>query len=267
MPGPAITVERLKKRFDGATVLDDVSLSVGAGRSLVIVGPSGTGKTVILKTLIGVMDPDGGRILMDGRDLSELPGDERDQARGRFGMLFQKSGLFDSLPVWENVCFRLLRERRIERSAARDFAIEKLAMVGLNPGEADLFPSELSGGMQKRVGIARAIAADPDVLLLDEPTAGLDPIMSNIINDLILDVVDRIGATVISVNSDMKGAARTAHEAAMLYDGKILWQGPTDDMFNSGNAHVDQFVNSRAVGPIPTVIAPAAASPDTAIRV
>lgn len=259
MAGPAINLENVSKSFGANKVLRGIDLDVPAGGSLVVIGPSGTGKTVLLKTLIGVHAPDGGRITVDDTDVDTLDTGEKRALYGRFGMLFQKSGLFDSLPVWENVAFRLLQQDGMTRHEARDRAIEKLGLVGLAPGEADLFPSELSGGMQKRVGIARAMAADPDVLLLDEPTAGLDPIMSNIINDLILEVRDKTGATVISVNSDMRGAARTAQRAAMIYDGRIIWHGPTADMQGSGNPYVDQFVHSRAEGPIPTIVDPAAA--------
>tara|TARA_R110002072_G_scaffold78584_1_gene182086 strand:+ start:1931 stop:2710 length:780 start_codon:yes stop_codon:yes gene_type:complete len=259
MAGPAVNLENVAKSFAANRVLRGVDLDVPAGGSLVVIGPSGTGKTVLLKTLIGVHAPDGGHIAVDGTDVATLDNGEKRALYGRFGMLFQKSGLFDSLPVWENVAFRLLQQGGMTRYEARDRAIDKLGLVGLAPGEADLFPSELSGGMQKRVGIARAMAADPDVLLLDEPTAGLDPIMSNVINDLILEVMEKTGATVISVNSDMRGAARTAQRAAMIYDGHIIWCGPTADMRDSGNSYVDQFVHSRAEGPIPTIVDPAAA--------
>ena len=258
MAGPAIALTNVQKRFGANRVLAGIDLAVPAGGSLVVIGPSGTGKTVLLKTLIGVHAPDGGDIAVDGTSVATLDGAERAALYGRFGMLFQRSGLFDSLPVWENVAFRLLQQDGMSRKDARERAIAKLGLVGLAPEEADLFPAELSGGMQKRVGIARAMAADPDVLLLDEPTAGLDPIMSNIINDLILEVMETTGATVISVNSDMRGAARTAETAAMLYDGRIIWTGPTETMRDSGNAYVDQFVNSRAEGPIPTMVDPAA---------
>ncbi len=242
MTGPAIDLEEVHLSFDGTDVLSGINLSVGAGSSTVIFGPSGTGKTVLLKTIAGVYEPMGGVVRIEGQPKS--------------GMLFQKSGLFDSLPVWENIAFRWLQAEHVTRKQGRDLAIEKLAQVGLAASEADLFPNELSGGMQKRVGIARAIADDPDVLLLDEPTAGLDPIMSNIINDLIIDIVARLGVTVISVNSDMVGAKRTAQTGAMLYGGKIIWTGPTETMHSSGNPYVDQFVNSRAEGPIPTIIDP-----------
>lgn len=258
MAGPAIKLQNVIKNFGANHVLRGVGLDIPAGGSVVVIGPSGTGKTVLLKTLIGVYAPDGGSLTVEGTEVIGLDGAARRALYGRFGMLFQKSGLFDSLPVWENVAFRLLQQDGMTRRDARDRAIEKLGLVGLAPGEADLFPSELSGGMQKRVGIARAMAADPDVLLLDEPTAGLDPIMSNIINDLILEVMEKTGATVVSVNSDMRGAARTAQNAAMIYDGRIIWTGPTADMRDSGNEYVDQFVNSRAEGPIPTIVDPAA---------
>jgi len=242
--GPSVTLAGVSVAFDGTKVLDNIDLHVEGGSSTVIIGPSGCGKTVLLKTITGLYPPIEGTVTISGPS--------------RIGMLFQRSGLFDSLPVWENIAFRLLQDRTISRRQARERAIEKLELVGLAPGEADLFPVELSGGMQKRVGIARAIADDPNVLLLDEPTAGLDPIMSNMINDMILDVTARLGVTVISVNSDMKGAKRTADTAAMLYEGRMIWTGPTDDMFESGNPYVDQFVNSRAKGPIPTIVEPAA---------
>lgn len=253
MSGLAIKLEGVEKAFGDNRVLMGIELDVAAQESVVILGPSGSGKTVIMKSIIGVLPVDGGRILVDGQDITQLSQRAREQVTQRFGMLFQKSGLFDSLPIWENVAFKILQEKRYTRRQARDVAVEKLALVGLTPDTADLFPSELSGGMQKRAGIARAIAADPNVLLLDEPTAGLDPIVSNKINDLILDVAAELKATVISVNSDMTGAARTASRAAMLYGGKIIWTGPTESMHASGNPHVDQFVNSRAEGPIPTV--------------
>ncbi len=240
--GPSVTLVGVDVAFGDIEVLHGIDLSVEAGTSTVIIGPSGSGKTVLLKTIIGLYPPAAGQVTMTGQP--------------KMGMLFQRSGLFDSLPVWENIAFRLLQDPAMGRHEARERAIEKLEIVGLAPSEADLFPVELSGGMQKRVGIARAIADEPNVLLLDEPTAGLDPIMSNMINDMILDVAGRMGVTVISVNSDMKGAKRTADTAAMLYDGRVIWTGPTDDMFDSGNDYVDQFVNSRAEGPIPTVIEP-----------
>lgn len=254
MAGPAIEISSVNIRFDGEDVLSDVSLRIDAGQSLVVIGPSGCGKTVLLKTIIGVYEPSDGQITVDGQPVTGMRGADREAVNRRFGMLFQKSGLFDSLTVWENIAFRVLQESELSRKQARDIAIEKLALVGLDAREADLYPVDLSGGMQKRVGIARAIATDPDVLLLDEPTAGLDPISSNMINDMILDVVGRLGVTVLSVNSDMSGAVKTADTAAMLYGGQIIWLGPTSDMHSVDNAHVSQFVNSHAEGPIPTIV-------------
>jgi len=236
MSKPLITLDHVSMGFGALSVLRDISFSIDAGESLVLIGPSGVGKTVLLKTIIGVYAPTKGEVRI-----------APDQT---FGMLFQKSGLFDSMTNWENIAFRVLQSKTLNRKQARDLAIEKLALVGLAAREADLYPGDLSGGMQKRVGIARAIADSPSILLLDEPTAGLDPITSNLINDMILDVVQRLGVTVISVNSDMAGAKRTAHHVAMLFEGDLIWTGSTDTMYESGNAYVDQFVNSRAEGPI-----------------
>ncbi|MGB0684059.1 MAG: ABC transporter ATP-binding protein [Magnetovibrionaceae bacterium] len=235
----ALSLQNVSVSFGDVTVLHDISLEVERGHSVVVIGPSGSGKTVLLKTIIGLNKPSSGSLQVD-------PG-------LKMGMLFQKSGLFDSLPNWENIAFRLLQEGGLSRKAARERAIEKLALVGLQAREADLYPNDLSGGMQKRVGIARAIADDPDFLLLDEPTAGLDPITSNLINDMILDLVEETGVTVVSVNSDMVGAKKTAFDAVMLYEGRIIWHGPTETMMDSGNGHVDQFVHSRAEGPIPVI--------------
>lgn len=254
MAGPAIELVNVSLGFDGNRVLDNISLRVEPGQSLVVIGPSGCGKTVLLKTIIGVYTPEQGVIRVDEETVSGTSGKDREAVNRRFGMLFQKSGLFDSLPVWENIAFRVLQESKISRASARDLAIEKLALVGLDAREADLYPVDLSGGMQKRVGIARAIATDPDVLLLDEPTAGLDPISSNMINEMILDIVGRLGVTVLSVNSDMSGAEKTADTAAMLYEGCVMWMGPTADMRTVDDPHVSQFVNSHAEGPIPTIV-------------
>lgn len=247
---PKIQLQGITKAFAGERVLTGVDLTVGAGQSLVLVGRSGAGKTLLLKIILGLVKPDAGQVLVDGVDVGDLSGDARTQFIGRFGMLFQWGGLFDSLPVWENVAFRLVWEMGMPRPRARDLAVTKLAAVGLEADVADLYPNELSGGMQKRVGIARAIAADPEILLLDEPTAGLDPIMSNVINDLLIGLVRGLGATAISIDSDMAGARRIADDIAMLYDGRMIWQGPAAATDACDNAYVDQFIHSRADGPI-----------------
>ncbi len=246
---PFIAVEGLAKRFGDKRVLTDVNFSMRQGESLVFIGTSGSGKTLLLKCLLGLIAPDAGRVIVDGTDTVPYRGNARDAYIRRTGMLFQRSGLFDSLPTWENIAFQLL-QMGTERAEARETAIDKLVMVGLDPDVADLSPAELSGGMQKRVGIARAICTNPEILLLDEPTAGLDPIMSNVINDMVLGLVRELGCTAISVDSDMTGAQRLGDRICMLHDGRIIWSGPAADVTDSGNEFVDQFVHSRAEGPI-----------------
>lgn len=250
MSSPYIDIKGLTKRFGDKSVLTGVDLQIAEGESIVLIGTSGSGKTLLLKCILGLIAPSSGQVLLNGDDTVAYRGDARDAFIARTGMLFQKSGLFDSLTTWENVAFRPMQQGRVDRDEARDRAVEKLIMVGLDSDVADLSPSELSGGMQKRVGIARAIFDDPELLLLDEPTAGLDPIMSNVINDLVLDLVREIGCTAISIDSDMAGAQRLGDRVAMLYDGKIIWDGPAKSMMESGEPHVDQFVHSRAEGPI-----------------
>ena len=229
--------------------MDGVNLTVNQGDSLVLIGGSGSGKTLMLKCIMGLIKHDSGTIRVDGNDISTLSQTDRDAFLNRFGMTFQKSGLFDSMLTWENVAFQLL-QTGMDRTAAKQRAIDKLASVGLEAATADLYPSELSGGMQKRVGLARAIATDPTILFLDEPTAGLDPIMTNVINELILEVVENLGATVVSITSDMSSLKIISNRVAMIHDGKIIWDGLTGDVENSGNSYVDQFVHSRAEGPI-----------------
>ncbi len=247
---PKVSLRGVSKSFDENHVLTGVDLDVGTGQSVVLVGASGCGKTLLLKTILGLMEPDAGSVLIDGKETAHLSGNNRDAVIARFGMQFQKSGLFDSLPIWENVGFQLLQEGGMSRTQVRDLAADKLAIVGMGADVADLYPSELSGGMQKRVGLVRAIAAEPEILLLDEPTAGLDPIMSEIINELILKVIAELGVTVISVNSDMTGAKRIAGTLAMLHDGHIIWCGPSAEAESCGNPFVEQFILSRAEGPI-----------------
>jgi phospholipid/cholesterol/gamma-HCH transport system ATP-binding protein len=240
----------VKKRFGPKVVLDGVDLTIDKQSSLVIIGGSGTGKSVTIKSILGIIRPDEGTILVDGEDVTHISGAARDRVMKKFGMLFQGAALFDSLPVWENVAFGLIQGRGVPRSKARDIAIQKLAKVGLTEDVAFLSPSELSGGMQKRVGLARAIAADPEIIFFDEPTTGLDPIMADIINDLIISTVKDVGATALSITHDMVSARKISDKIAMLYGGKIIWQGPTREIDHSGNPYVEQFIHGRAEGPI-----------------
>ena len=240
----------VKKRFGPKQVLDGVDLTIEPGTSLVIIGGSGTGKSVTIKSILGIITPDEGQVLIDGVDVTSLRGAARDPLMRKFGMLFQGAALFDSISVWENVAFGLIQGRGMARAKAKDIAIEKLAKVGLSEDVAYLSPSELSGGMQKRVGLARAIAADPEIIFFDEPTTGLDPIMADIINDLIISTVKDVGATALSITHDMVSARKISDRIAMLYGGKIIWQGPTAEIDRSGNEYVDQFIHGRAEGPI-----------------
>jgi phospholipid/cholesterol/gamma-HCH transport system ATP-binding protein len=251
---PMIELKGVKKRFGAKVVLDGVDLSIPKGTSLVVIGGSGTGKSVTIKSILGILRPDEGQIFVDGEEVTHINGAARDKVLRKFGMLFQGAALFDSLPVWENVAFGLIQGRGMARAKARDIAIAKLAKVGLGADVATLSPAELSGGMQKRVGLARAIAADPEIIFFDEPTTGLDPIMADIINDLIVDTVKDVGATTLSITHDMASARKIADNIAMLYQGKIIWQGPTSEIDRSGNPFVDQFIHGRAEGPIKMAI-------------
>jgi phospholipid/cholesterol/gamma-HCH transport system ATP-binding protein len=250
MSTPKIQLIGVKKRFGSKVVLDGVDLTIEPRSSLVIIGGSGTGKSVTIKSILGIIRPDEGTILIDGEDITHINGAARDKVMKKFGMLFQGAALFDSLPVWENVAFGLIQGRGMARKPARDIAIEKLAKVGLSEDVAFLSPSELSGGMQKRVGLARAIAADPEIIFFDEPTTGLDPIMADIINDLVISTVKTVGATALSITHDMVSARKISDKIAMLYGGKIIWQGPTGEIDRSGNPYVEQFIHGRAEGPI-----------------
>ncbi len=247
---PKIELRGVKKRFGSKVVLDGIDLKLDSGSSLVVIGGSGTGKSVTIKCVLGILRPDSGQILVDGKDVTRIRGREREAMLRKFGMLFQSAALFDSLSVWENVAFGLIQGRGMPRKKARDVAIQKLAKVGLGPEVASLSPAELSGGMQKRVGLARAIAADPEIIFFDEPTTGLDPIMADIINNLIVDTVRDVGATTLSITHDLVSARKIADRIAMLYKGKIIWHGPTKDIDASGNPYVDQFIHGRAEGPI-----------------
>jgi phospholipid/cholesterol/gamma-HCH transport system ATP-binding protein len=245
-----IKVRGLKKAFGANVVLDGVDLDVPRGKSLVVIGGSGTGKSVMIKCILGLMRPDAGSIEIDGEEVVGMPTAERERVMKKFGMLFQGGALFDSLPVWENVAFGLISGRGMDRKAAHEIALRKLSAVGLQPEVGDLFPAELSGGMQKRVGLARAIAAEPEIIFFDEPTTGLDPIMAQVINELIVTCVDMVGATALSITHDMHSLREIGDNAAMIYQGKIIWAGAAKDIDNSGNPYVEQFVRGKAEGPI-----------------
>jgi len=246
-----IELQNVHKSFGSNHVLRGVDVSVNKGKSLVIIGGSGTGKSVTIKCILGLVKPDQGKIFVDGQDVNSA---ERDAFLARFGMLFQGGALFDSLTIWQNVAFRLLRGRlKKPQDEARAIAIEKLRRVGLKADVADKFPSELSGGMQKRVGLARAIAAEPEIIFFDEPTTGLDPIMSGVINDLIREIVVEMGATAITITHDMSSVRAIADQVAMLHEGKIRWSGSIKDMDQSGDPFLSQFINGRADGPIEAV--------------
>jgi len=247
---PKIELKGVHKRFGSKIVLDGVDLSVDPGESLVIIGGSGTGKSVTLKSVLGLIKPDRGSIKVDGQEVTRLTGSAREKVNRKFGMLFQGAALFDSLKVWENVAFALIQGRGMGRTKAKEIALQKLAKVGLGPEVGELSPSELSGGMQKRVGLARAIAAEPEIIFFDEPTTGLDPIMADVINDLIVATVKDMGVTTMSITHDMASARKIADKIAMLYKGKIIWSGRKADIDKSGNPYVDQFIHGRAEGPI-----------------
>jgi phospholipid/cholesterol/gamma-HCH transport system ATP-binding protein len=248
MTTPTIKLESIEKSFGSKTVLSGINLEVPKGQSLVIIGGSGTGKSVLLKCILNIITPDRGRVFIAGQDVTKIPLHRR--MRPKFGMLFQGGALFDSLKVWENISFAQLQAGDIGRKQARELALEKLHDVGLSAEVSDLFPVELSGGMQKRVGLARAIANDPEVIFFDEPTSGLDPIMSGLINKLIRKIVDNLGATTITITHDMTSAQYIGDEIAMLHKGAVLWKGPSSNVKQSNNAYVDQFINGYADGPL-----------------
>ena len=247
---PKIALRDVQKAFGPKHVLNGIDLDVMAGESVVVIGGSGTGKSVTLKCVLGLLRPDRGSIQIDGHETVGMASAEREQVMQKFGMLFQGSALFDSLPVWENVGFGLIAGRAVERARAKKTALEKLAQVGLGAEVGELSPAELSGGMQKRVALARAIAADPEIIFFDEPTTGLDPIMADVINNLIVKCVRELGVTTLSITHDMASARKIADRIAMIHQGRIIWHGPVDEIDNSGNDYVDQFIHGRAEGPI-----------------
>ncbi|HET6622005.1 MAG TPA: ABC transporter ATP-binding protein [Dongiaceae bacterium] len=251
-----IKVRGLCKSFGRKVVLKDLDLDVPKGESLVVIGGSGTGKSVLIKCIIGLMKPDKGSIEIDGHEVTRMSSSEREEIMHKFGMLFQGGALFDSIPVWENVAFGLIAGRGFNRAEAKEIALRKLGAVGLGPEVAELYPAELSGGMQKRVSLARAIATEPEIIFFDEPTTGLDPIMSQVINELIKQCVDDLGATALSITHDMQSLRVIGDGAAMIYDGRIIWHGAARDIDHSGNPYVEQFVRGEAQGPIRMPVRP-----------
>jgi phospholipid/cholesterol/gamma-HCH transport system ATP-binding protein len=250
MATPKISIRGLKKRFGSKIVLDGVDLDVGVAESVVVIGGSGTGKSVLLKCILGLLEPEDGSIKIDGQEVVGMRGRDREAINTKFGMLFQSAALFDSMRVWENVAFGLIAAQKLPKAEAKKISIEKLGQVGLPPQTGELYPAELSGGMKKRVGLARAIATQPEIIFFDEPTTGLDPIMSDVINDLIVDCVHVLGASALSITHDMASCRKIANRVAMLYQGKIIWDGPVAQIDHSNNPFVDQFIHGRAEGPI-----------------
>jgi len=245
-----IEIKNLTKNFADKEVLCGINLAVKKGESLVILGGSGSGKSVLIKTIASLMLPTSGSIKIDGEEILTLSSQGKDRMMEKIGFLFQGGALFDSLPIWQNISFRLLNHKKIAKKEAREIAITKLKSVGLSEKVADLFPSELSGGMQKRASLARAIATNPEIIFFDEPTTGLDPIMADVINDLIISNSKKLGATTVTITHDMHSARKIADKIAMLYEGKIIWFGDVKEMDSSNNAYLDQFINGRAEGPI-----------------
>lgn len=245
-----IELINVTKSFGSKKVLQGVDLKVERGSSMVIIGGSGTGKSVTLKCVLGLIEADSGSILIDGQETIGINQKHRDDLMRKFGMLFQGGALFDSLPVWHNVAFGLIHGKNLDKESAKKIAIEKLDAVGLNKSVAQLYPAELSGGMQKRVSLARAIATNPEIIFFDEPTTGLDPIMADVINDLIVKCVKELGATAMTITHDMASARKIADHVAMIHQGKIIWTGAISDLDKSGNPYVDQFIHGRAIGPI-----------------
>ena len=250
MPAPRIAIRGLRKSFGRKKVLDGIDVEVGVGESLVVIGGSGSGKSVLLKCVLGLIEPDSGSIRIDGEETVGLSRADRARVMRKFGMLFQGGALFDSLKVWENVAFGPIQSDHIPVDEAKQIALAKLGAVGLTPDVGELRPAELSGGMQKRVALARAIAREPEIIFFDEPTTGLDPIMSDVINELIVSCVKQLGASTISITHDMASARKIGDRIAMLYEGRVVWDGPPALVETSGNPYVDQFVRGSATGPI-----------------
>ncbi len=249
-PAPKIRLRNIRKSFGPKVVLAGLDLDVGISESVVVIGGSGTGKSVMLKCVLGLLDPEQGSVRIDGEEVLDMPTNERERVNRKIGLLFQGSALFDSLLVWENVAFSLVQGDNMPRGEAKERALATLAQVGLGTDVAELWPAELSGGMQKRVALARAIANEPEIIFFDEPTTGLDPIMADVINALIIKSVKTLGATALSITHDLVSARKIADRIAMLHQGRIVWVGPTPEIDRSGNPYVDQFIHGRAEGPI-----------------
>ena len=247
-----IEIVNLHKAFNKKHVLQGVNLHVERGETMVVIGGSGSGKSVLIKHVIGLLMPDEGSIIVDGVDISNLSENDMNELRKKYGMLFQGAALFDSLTVWENVGFSLMQHTRLSKEEIKEKAKQKLEMVGLK-GVEELMPSELSGGMRKRVGLARAIAIEPQIILYDEPTTGLDPIMADAINDLIIEMKKRLNVTSIAITHDMVSAYKIADKIAMLYEGRIQEVGTPDEIKRSVNPIVRQFITGSSVGPIKAV--------------
>ncbi len=250
MSDTKIKITNLHKAFGRKVVLDGIDLEIKKGESLVVIGGSGTGKSVLIKCIQGILTPEQGSILVDDEEVVGVSEKEKEKLHSKMGMLFQGGALFDSLSVWENVAFGLLENQKMDKKNAKIEAIRVLRQVGLAPDVADLSPSELSGGMQKRVGLARAIATRPEIIFFDEPTTGLDPIMSDVINGLIIESVKGLGATALTITHDMASARKIADRIAMLYKGKIIWQGTVKELDKTNNEYVRQFINGSSEGPI-----------------
>ena len=247
---PKLVIKNLTKNFGEKKVLTGIDLQINKGESVVILGGSGSGKSVLIKIISTLLDPTSGSIKVDGEEITNVSLDKRDSLMEKFGFLFQGGALFDSLSIWENVAFRLIHQKKMSKKLAREIAIDKLKSVGLSDKTADLFPAELSGGMQKRASLARVIASNPEIIFFDEPTTGLDPIMSDVINNLIVDNSKKLGATTITITHDMASARKIADKVAMLFEGRIIWFGDVKDMYSSGNAYLEQFIHGKSVGPI-----------------
>lgn len=247
---PKIKVEDLHKSFDTKKVLDGINLEVYNKESLVILGGSGSGKSVLIRSITSLLDIDSGKIFIDGQDITTLSPSKKSKIMDKFGFLFQGGALFDSLRIWENVAFRLINTEKIHKEDAKAIAIDKLRVVGLNESVANLYPSELSGGMQKRVSLARAICTDPEIIFFDEPTTGLDPIMSDVINNLIIKSSKSVGATTITITHDINSARKIADRVALLYQGKIIWQGSVKEMDETDDPYINQFIHGRSKGPM-----------------